>query len=459
MLSGTSILLLSDEPRSGAELVRLLRSLEGEVASTEDAAQAIRMARDRDPDALVLDFAKLANGAARAVGELRESLPALPMIVLAPEGAPRLIVEAMQSGASDFLEKPVEAEDLGRAILRALPAGLGPAERRLARSAAMRAIWKVVDRVADTDVTVLLRGETGVGKNVLARTLHRLSPRRSAPYLTVHCAALPAPLLESELFGYEKGAFTGAWTRKPGKFEVARGGTVLLDEIGEMSPPLQAKLLQVLQDKRYTPIGGNREVEVDVRILCATNRNLEEMIARGEFREDLFYRINVVELEIPPLRERREEIPGLLQAFLEKHAQARSRPCPPVEADVLRLLSRYAFPGNVRELENIAQRMVVLGSGRNVVREMLGTEQTDELIARRLEEEVAELERTAGTVPLAEVRRRAARAVEAIVLDRVLCLTEWNRKQAARMLGVSYSTLLQKIRDCGVEVPDSTAGA
>src|SRR5262245_23756320 len=234
----------------------------------------------------------------------------------------------------------------------------------------MRAVRATPEQVADTDVTILIQGESGVGKEIVARTAHELSPRADKPFIKVNCAALPAELLESELFGYEKGAFTGAASRKHGKFEVAHRGTIFLDEIGEMSPALQAKLLQVLQDREFTRLGSNQEIRVDVRVVCATNRRLIEMVAEGRFREDLYFRLNVVSLEIPPLRARREEIPLLVDAFLRRSSARYGKRVPELSPALREELDRYGFPGNVRELENLMKRIVVLGREEAILSEL-----------------------------------------------------------------------------------------
>jgi len=309
-----------------------------------------------------------------------------------------------------------------------------------------------LEQISDTDVTVLIQGESGSGKEIVARAAHRLSTRREGPFVKVNCAALPPDLLESELFGYERGAFTGAVSRKPGKFEVADAGTIFLDEIGEMSPALQAKLLQVLQDGRFTRLGGNEDVRVDVRVVCATNRDLEGMVGEGTFRKDLFFRLNVVTIRIPPLRERRDEISSLVNTFLTRYSVRYRRLRPRLSKRLQRAFERYPFPGNVRELENMIKRIVVLGSESSVLQDLLaGGGRGDSSRANALDALLAELEQTAGDLPLREVGARAALEAERNAIETVLFRTNWNRKQAARLLGVSYKTLLHKIRECGVE--------
>jgi two-component system response regulator AtoC len=317
----------------------------------------------------------------------------------------------------------------------------------------MRRIRELLDQIADTDVTILIQGESGVGKEIVARTAHEVSPRASRPFIKVNCAALPEELLESELFGYEKGAFTGAASRKPGKFELAHKGTIFLDEIGEMSASLQGKLLQVLQDSEFTRLGGNREVRVDVRVICATNRRLEAMVREGSFREDLFFRLNIVNVSIPALRERREEIPKLVESFLRRYPAQYQKPIPQLSNRLMSAFQRYSFPGNVRELENMIKRVVVLESESSILEEIQREERGDEASGGSLLRMIEEIERTAGDIPLREVGRRVALEAERETIGRVLQQTNWNRKRAARLLNVSYKTLLQKIRGCGLE-PD-----
>ena len=304
------------------------------------------------------------------------------------------------------------------------------------RSPQMRAIRTVIEGIADTDATVLVRGESGVGKDVVARAIHAASTRRDGPFERVNCAAIPSGLLESELFGHERGAFTGAVQRKLGRFEHANQGTIYLDEIGDLSPELQAKLLHVLQDFQFSRVGGHAVLRVDARVIAATNRDLERALARQEFREDLYYRINVVELRIPPLRERREEIPELVDWFLDRfNAQyGRHKRLAP---ETLALLGGYAWPGNIRELENVLRRMVVLADGEREFADMVAK-------GRRAD---APPESPEG---LREIARRAAREAERIALASVLARVGGDRLAASRILGISYKTMLNKIAAYGL---------
>jgi two-component system response regulator AtoC len=301
----------------------------------------------------------------------------------------------------------------------------------------MRAIRTVIENIADTDATILIRGESGVGKDLVARAIHTASGRREAPFVKVNCAAIPSGLLESELFGHEKGAFTGAHRRKPGQFEYANKGTIYLDEIAELPLALQAKLLHVLQDFRFSRVGGQGLIDVDTRVIAATNRDLERAMARGEFREDLYYRLNVVEIRVPPLRERKEEIPLLTSWFLSKFNEQYGRK-KQLSPETIAHLTKYSWPGNVRELENVIRRMVVLADG----------EQAFEALVGRNGHATAPRTAPIVTEGLREIARRGAREAERRALAEVLERVRWNRAEASRILKVSYKTLLNKIAEC-----------
>jgi two-component system, NtrC family, response regulator AtoC len=346
----------------------------------------------------------------------------------------------------------------------------------LGHSQKMEEVRELIARVAGTDATVLIRGESGTGKELVARALCAGSPRCDKAFVKVNCAALPAELLESEMFGFERGAFTGALQARPGKFEFANRGTIFLDEIGEMLPPLQAKLLHVLQDGTFSRLGGG-EVTVDVRVVAATNRRLEEAVANGQFREDLFFRLNVVSIVMPPLRERREEIPLFASRFLTKYATHYNRPEAELSDETLESFMEYDWPGNVRELENVIQRIVILGpdtattaplmprrverrTGRGERRQSLQPEPiaVPPAVAPPAPEPlaVAPLPATLdeGDVPsLKLIGRNAARAAERELMLRMLHRTRWNRKEAAQILGISYKALLYKIKEHRLDDP------
>jgi two-component system, NtrC family, response regulator AtoC len=325
-----------------------------------------------------------------------------------------------------------------------------------ANSAGMRIVKGLIDRAAATDATVLIAGESGVGKEVAARALHQESPRRAHVFLKVNCAALPADLLESELFGHERGAFTGAHRRKPGKFELANNGAIFLDEVGEMALPLQAKLLHVLQDREFSRLGSPRDVRVDVRVIAATNQDLAGLVERGRFREDLYYRLNVVRIYVPALRDRPEEIPILVSHFLGRYAQQYLRPRPVISPTTMLLFQAYPWPGNIRELENAVKRLVLLGTDDWLVQELSATPLPRRLPAPPLPVGVLGEPAFAPAPPvggpsLKAIARAAALQAERDALKQVLDRVHWNRRAAARMLKVSYRTLRRKIEQCGLE--------
>ena len=309
----------------------------------------------------------------------------------------------------------------------------------------MHQIKEIIDQVANTDVTVLIQGESGVGKEVVARSIHLNSIRRDKPFIKVNCAALPSELLESELFGYEKGAFTGAYRQKPGRFEMANGGTIFLDEIVEISPSLQAKLLQVLQDREFSRLGGKKDVRVDVRVLAATNRNIEEAVKEGRFREDLYYRLNVVNITIPPLRERKEEIPVFIEYFLDKFGKKYRKEVKPLSDKTLKVFLQYHWLGNVRELENVIQRMIVLGNEAVIIEELTSENMKEPAPIAK----APNLNRKRPS--LKEVHREATLKAETEVIGKALKMTNWNRKKAAELLNISYKALLYKIKECGID--------
>jgi two-component system response regulator AtoC len=453
------VLLVDDAEALRSYLARLLELRGFEVDSAGDGERALALLdAGASPDVVLLDVLLPGQGGLETLRRIRERHPTVPVVMLSVVGRAATIVEAMQCGAADYLTKPCDEDELVRVLERAhggtggeRAPGAGEPEGPLWGGETLGRLRELLEQIADTDVTVLIQGESGVGKEIVARAVHETSRRRAGPFVKVNCAALPGSLLESELFGYERGAFTGAVARKTGKFEQASGGTIFLDEIGEMSAALQAKLLHVLQDGRFARLGGNREIEVDARVVAATNRDLGELVRKGEFREDLFFRLNVVNIAIPPLRERRDEMPALIDHFLRRLTARYARPPRRLSPRLLRVLERHRFPGNIRELENLLKRIVVLESEEPVLRDLLAGDASAGLRAGSLDRVLEEVERQAGELPLREVGRRVSLEAERGAIERALFLTHWNRKQAARMLGVSYKTLLQKIRECGLE--------
>ena len=325
----------------------------------------------------------------------------------------------------------------------------------LGSSPKMRAIRQIIEEVAGTNAAVLVRGESGVGKEIVARAIHAASPRHDQPFVKVNCAALPAELLESELFGHEKGSFTGAYRRKPGKFEFANKGTMFLDEIGDLPRALQAKLLHVLQDYEFSRIGGRELIRVDTRVIAATNKNLETALETGDFREDLYYRLNVVEIRVPPLRERTDEIEGLTSALLARFNREYGRSVT-LGSETTALLKRYPWPGNIRELDNVVRRLVLLGNPGQIREELDRSLRAATLKLPDPPDPIPQPEPAppapVGTLALGlkEIARRAALEAERKALAEVLDRVHWNRTEAARILKVSYKTLLTKITECGL---------
>ena len=457
------VLVIDDAEAIRTYLRNLLSPSGYDVPLAENGARALAMLEEGTrPDAILLDIMMPDMDGLETLRELRRRLPDVPVIMLSVVSKASTVVEAMNLGAADYIGKPFEAAEIESALERVLEPRPHAEEYDPSRSSSgrdrstflwasepMRRIREILEQIGDAGVTVLIHGESGVGKEVVARTVHELSVRKANRFVKVNCAALPEELLESELFGYERGAFTGATTRKPGKFEVASGGTMFLDEIGEMSPKLQAKLLQVLQDGEFSRLGGNVDVRVDVRVVAATHRNLEEMVRKGTFGEDLFYRLNVVNVRVPPLRERPEEIQVLTDHFLEIYSREYGREFIALSDRLCQGFAEYAWPGNVRELENMVKRIVVLQREDAIAEEIFGSTGPVLLSIPKPEDE-PELDPTEEGVSLREIGKRAAREAERKALRRVLYQTHWNRKKAAKILEVSYKTLLLKIKACGL---------
>jgi two-component system response regulator AtoC len=469
MAQAYRMLVIDDDPglRDYLEALAASRGYQVFTAATgEEALKALDHAR---PDLVTLDLVLPGMDGLEILRRLKERLPEVPVVMLSGHGQARSIVEAMKLGASDFLRKPFEVEELEVAFQKALEKRALRKEveelRGRVRSEAellllcgddpkMKEVREIIEQVADTDITVLVRGESGTGKELVARALHRLSGRSDRPFVKVNCAALPSELLESELFGFEKGAFTGAQRRKLGKFEYANHGTIFLDEISEMHPALQAKLLQVLQDGEFSRLGGESDVRVDTRVIAATNRNLESAVADGSFREDLFYRLNVVTVQLPPLRDRRDAIPLLVDHFLNLYNRQYGKDVKQLSARTLEVFLPYHWPGNVRELENMVKRMVVLGSEATVLEEIAhrsGAAGAGNGAGRTVDLDALGIDLSDGKgVDLKAIAKRAAQIAEKRVIERVLDQTRWNRKEAAERLQISYKALLYKMKENGL---------
>lgn len=369
------VLVADDEKNMRWVLSQALQGEGYEVREASDGKEALSAIAEQEPDLLVLDHKMPAPDGMEVLRRIRAKGLGFPVIMLTAHGNVQTAVEAMKAGANEYLTKPFDLDELKIAIEKALRMGELAAEVARLRAEldrdwdvegivvadpSMLEVLSTIEKVAPTGATVIVYGESGTGKELVARALHRLSARSAKPFVSISAGALPETLLESELFGYEKGAFTGAVMAKPGRFEMANGGTLFLDEIGDISSGVQVKLLRVLQERTFERLGGTRSIEVDVRVVAATNRDLQQLIADGSFREDLFYRLNVVVLSIPPLRERKEDIPLLIDHFLQRFSTENGKRIEGISREARDLLLKYAYPGNVRELENIIERAVVI---------------------------------------------------------------------------------------------------
>jgi len=439
-----------------------------ELAQDGDEVLSFLQSSPAEVDAVLLDIMMPNRDGLDTLREIRGFNPDLPVIMLSGAASSINIVNAMKAGATDFLCKPVAHEDLRKAISRALerngipfaPASRIPAPATgafLGNSPRMCEIQSLIGQIGWSEAPVLIQGETGSGKEVLARELRAQSPRAGKPFLKLNCAALPSELVESELFGYERGAFTGAFQRKAGMFENADGGTLLLDEIGDMDVRLQSKLLQVLQDSSFQRIGGKDTVKVDVRIMAATHRDLEKAIVDRTFREDLFYRLNVINIHLPPLRERKEDVLALAQFLMKKHAP-KGVPVPPFTTDLKNAMMEYHWPGNVRELENYVRKLLIFRNSDTIARELHAKAARVPLVVKTPAEPQPHLVKpTAEESPILEQVVKAKQHAETEAILAALNSTRWNRKRAAALLKIDYKALLYKMKKLGIEAKPAAA--
>jgi DNA-binding NtrC family response regulator len=455
MATKSRILIVDDEPNARSALSEILSDEGYAVETAADGFKALARYDEGGADLVLTDLKMPGMDGVELMGKLREKDAELPVVVMTAFGAIETAVAAMQAGATHYLTKPLNADELVLVLARALAA------RELRREAAqlktlvseryrfeniignapeMQEVFKSIAQIAPSRATVLIGGESGTGKELVAAAIHQRSPRKDKPFVRLHCAALAESLLESELFGHERGAFTGADRRREGRFEQADGGTLFLDEIGDITPSTQVKLLRVLQERELERVGGNQTLTVDVRVIAATNRDLKQLVADGKFREDLYYRLNVINIALPPLRRRRSDVPALAAYFLEKYARENGKSIESFSDEALARLDAYSWPGNVRELENVVERAVVLAEGRRIE-------------AAHLPAELA-----AGPTNDSGVKipGSSMEAIERHVILKTLEACGGSTSRAAEMLGISVRKIQYRLHEYG-EAPKSVA--
>src|SRR5579863_6275300 len=462
--NGLTILVGDDEMEVRGYLEVALKCLgyAVELAQDGDVVLACLQASGSKISAILLDITMPNRGGMEILSEIQQITPDVPVIIVSAASSPLDVVTAMKNGAADFLGKPVALDDLRNTISRALEmkakdivVAVGNAETVtgsfVGRNPRMREIYALIGQIGWSEAPVLIQGETGSGKEVLARELHAQSPRAGKPFLKLNCAALPSELVESELFGYERGAFTGAFQKKAGMFEMADGGTILLDEIGDMDVRLQAKLLQVLQDHEFQRIGGKDTVKVNVRVMAATHRDLEKAIADHTFREDLYYRLNVINLHVPALRDRKEDIIPLAEFLMKKHA-TQDTTMPLITMDLKHAMMTYRWPGNVRELENFVRKILIFRDTERLTAELHAKSAGKPLMSAAVAETYASAPSPrSDTCPILEQVTKAKQQAETEAILAALNSTRWNRKQAATLLKIDYKALLYKMKKLGVD--------
>lgn len=498
-MAAQHILVIDDDPVFSNFTRNLFLGKGIQVVSASSKAEGVDAFERQSPSCVILDIFLPDGSGVDLIKPMRTARPGIPIVMVSGQGDVDEVVRAMKEGANDYIKKPFQGEELILKVQMALENSHAKWELDELRtkvrteeeyhllfgiSDRMNKVQAILDQVAGTDITVLITGESGTGKELVAKAIHKASDRANDPFVKVNCAALPRELLESELFGFEKGAFTGAHRRKYGRFEMAQNGTIFLDEISEMHLDLQSKLLHALQEKQFFRIGGEREVKANCRILCATNKNLERMVDEGLFRRDLFYRINVVNILVPPLRERKDDVPLLADYFLRRYTQMYNREPMRFSPMLLELFLDYSWPGNVRELENNVKRFIILGNETQLITELQRKRETgqysavpDDSPSPAAEVATGPRPRNTGRAPakepaavaagkggdsdlwklsekatLKEVAKIAQRNAEKGLIEKVLMQTRWNRRKAAQILDISYKALLYKIKDCGLKM-------
>jgi two-component system nitrogen regulation response regulator GlnG len=469
------LLVVDDEPSILYSIEKSYAANGLEVLAAITGAQAIEMTQRLRPDVVLLDL-RLADMPGLAVfEELRRIDPRLPVIIITAYATTESAIEATKRGAYEYLTKPLDLHQLREVVQRALelsrmrhvPATFEDSaeegERIVGQSAPMQEVYKAIGRVAEQDVTVLITGENGTGKELVAQAIYHHSRRVAAPFMAMNCAAIPEALLESELFGYERGAFTGAERRRIGKFEQAHGGTLFLDEIGDMSPATQAKVLRVLQEQRFERLGGNETIQIDVRLIAATNKDLEREVVEGRFRPDLYYRLAVFTIHLPPLRERREDIPALIDHFLRRFCRELRRSVPSVTPEALRCLTNYDYPGNVRQLQGALKYALIQSTGDVLALDHLpenlrsgasplSSHQEAAAVPGAELTALAELTNRLLRAGELDIYRTVCKAVDRVVLETVLRHVGGNQVKASELLGISRTTLRVKLRELKMAV-------
>ncbi len=467
------VLIVDDELNIRRVLAAMLRRDGYEVTTAADGEQALAVLQKTPVHVVVTDLVMPGVGGMELLRRVSAEYPDVPVILITAHGSVDSAVAALKAGAFDYVTKPFEQEELRKVIAKAARAhdlerqnvheGVGEAERPplVGESPAMRTIYDMVARVADSPSTVLITGESGTGKELIAKALHRGSARRDKPLIKVNCAAIPKDLVESELFGYEKGAFTGAVGSKPGRFELADGGTLFLDEIGEIPVEIQVKLLRALQESEFERVGGIKTLKVDVRLIAATNRDLKALIAEGRFREDLYYRLAVVPIALPPLRDRREDVPLLVHHFIEKYNRRLGKKVSGIEDEALQLLLGYAWPGNIRELENLMERSVLFADGARIEASALPDALREKgPVAPTPIAAVGPLGAIAAPsgASMKEIVRLAQAELEKELIGRALEETGGNVTRAAKRLQISRKSLQVKMKELGLRDAEGAAG-
>jgi two-component system response regulator AtoC len=451
-------ILIVDDEEGVCELLRdVLEDAGFETAIAYNAGDALKILENDSPDTMLLDIKLPDADGIEFMEIIKKTGIQVPVILMTAFGTMEIAIQAMKQGAHDYLNKPLNLDELLLAVHKAvkmqqlvsevatlreeLDSENDYVDSLVGNSRHMQDIFKIIGKVADSDITVLLQGESGTGKEIVARAIHNNSRRSTRPFIKINCAAIPEHLMESELFGHEKGAFTGAFNQKPGKFELAHNGTVFLDEIGELSQSTQVKLLHVLQERDFERVGGTKSIKVDVRILTATNRDLKKLVQEGKFREDLYYRINVINIEMPPLRERKDDVPLLFNYFLKKFSRQYNKKITGVSPAAIALIEEFNWPGNVRELKNVCQQAVVMSRGSVILPDDIPLgDKVAKFNAGNLEGALINIGKNTDL-------KEIVANVEKQVILRALQEHKWNRQETARALNLNRRSLYEKMKE------------